>query len=106
VSSDKVSEAPPSTREDLQGGRGQGPIDRPGLDPSHDDPFASNQLQRASDELERGTTLDRAGVPLGGGGAPSENARVDTSATDLLNSMSDDGKHPKFGELRLEKPKQ
>jgi hypothetical protein len=53
-----------------------------------------------SNDLDRGTKLDRPGVPLGSGGGGGGNMGVDTSLSGKLNENANKEK-AKFGEIRI-----
>lgn len=78
----------------MPGGDPAGRRDRDSLPGKDGPPLPSN-------ELDKGTKLDRPGVPLGSGGGGGGNIPVDTSTAEKLNSLLGD-KH-KFGEIRIPK---
>jgi hypothetical protein len=97
TSSDKVAESPTSGKSETPAGDPAGRRERDSL-PGKDGPALP------SNELDRGTNLDRPGVPLGSGGDGGGNMSVDTSIYDKLHSKYEE-EHGKFGELRTPKAK-
>jgi len=96
TSKDKVPESPSKGRStDSSTGPG-GVTDRASL-PRGDSASGSN-------DLERGTSLDHHGVPLGSGGGGGGNMGVDTSVAGKLNRGSEEEK-AKFGEIRIPRAK-
>jgi len=90
-SSDKVAESPTASRSETPAGDAAGRRERDSL-PAKEGPSLP------SNELDKGTKLDRPGVPLGSGGGGGGNMAVDTSAAEKLKGS--EGKE-KFGELRI-----
>src|SRR6185436_11719160 len=92
-SSDKVPESPTASKSEMPATDQAGRRERDSL-PTNDGPAVP------SNQLDKGTQLDRPGVPLGSGGGGGGNMGVDTSTADKLSENSKKEKE-KFGEIRI-----